>query len=111
MKDQQIKSLLPRDLVTWLQRVFQICNVSVSAKLSRIPTMHEAFLDLTLIECLTRVEAPVLFPSGWRITLETHFLGGFPMFRSWEIADIGFLLMLRRRGRLVRSKVALLQSK
>lgn len=111
MNDQQIKALLPRDVVTWLRRVFRVCNFLVSSKLSRIPTMHESFLDLTIIECLTRVEAPILFPSGWRVTLETHFLGGFPMFRSWEIADIGFLLMLRRGGRLLRSKVALLQSK
>src|ERR1051326_7290859 len=48
---------------------------------------------------------------GAQLLLETHFLGGFPMFRSWEIADIGFLVMFRRAGRLYRSKVALLQSK
>lgn len=111
MKKMPIKSLLPRDVVTWLRRVFRSCNFLASSKLSRIPTLHQAFLDLSIIECLTRVEAPIVFPSGWRITLETHFLGGFPMFRSWEIADIGFLLMLRRGGRLLRSKVALLQSK
>jgi hypothetical protein len=102
---------LSTEVKNWFRGVFRTCNATVAAKLAHIPTLHEAFLDLTMIERLTQVEAPVLLSSGWRVMLETHFLGGFPMFRSWEIADIGFLVMLRQRGRLVRSKVALLQSK
>jgi len=102
---------LSTEVKNWFRGVFRTCNATVAAKIAHIPTLHEAFLDLTMIERLSRVEAPVQLSSGWRVLLETHFLGGFPMFRSWEIADIGFLVMLRQGGRLVRSKVALLQSK
>jgi hypothetical protein len=86
-------------------------NRSVASKISRIPTVHEPSLDLSLIEFISRLSVPIRFGSGAQLLLETHFLGGFPMFRSWEIADIGFLVMFRRAGRLYRSKVALLQSK
>ncbi|MFB9728695.1 hypothetical protein [Haloechinothrix salitolerans] len=62
--------------------------------------------------------APVRFPSGWTVEVSTHFLGGGRHFaewpdmpRRWEIADIGFLVLFRQGGKLIRSKVALLQSK
>lgn len=52
------------------------------------------------------------------VEVSTHYLGGgrhvgeWPDFpRRWEIAGIGFLVLFRQRGKLVRSKVALLQSK
>ena len=51
-------------------------------------------------------------PSDWVIKIDTHFLGGGRHWMGrWEIADIGILLMFRRRGNLLRTKVALLQSK
>jgi hypothetical protein len=55
--------------------------------------------------------------SGWTVNIATHFLGGgrhfavWPEQRRWEIADIGVLILFRRGGTLLRSKVALLQSK
>ncbi len=49
------------------------------------------------------------------VRFETHFLGGLRHWaydgRNWEIADIGVLVMFRENGRLVRTKIALLQSK
>jgi hypothetical protein len=42
---------------------------------------------------------------------DTHFLGGGRHFGSWEVADIGVLIQFRRAGKLIKSKVILLQSK
>lgn len=56
--------------------------------------------------------------TSWTVDLSTHYLGGgrhwaeWPDWpRRWEIADIGLLVLFRQAGKLVRSKVALLQSK
>lgn len=76
-----------------------------------MPTTHEASLDLTFIEHLSQFESPFRFPSRWAVQIETHFLGGARHFHQWEIADIGILVMFRRGGRIIRSKVGLLQSK
>jgi len=105
------RSSLPDDATAWLRTAFRGINRALTSKISLIPTVHEPSLDLSLIEFVSRLSVPIRFRSGAQLVLETHFLGGFPMFRSWEIADIGFLVMFRRAGRLYRSKVALLQSK
>ena len=66
---------------------------------------------MTFIEQLSNYSVPVRLNSGWTVRLETHYLGGGHHVGPWEIADIGFLVMFRRARQLVRSKVALLQSK
>jgi len=109
---------LPADVQTWLRNAFESCNEEVSAVLTRVPTNHETALDMTFIDHFAALATPVQFPSGWLVEISTHFLGGGRHFgdwpelpRRWEIADIGFLVLFRQRGRLIRSKVALLQSK
>ena len=60
---------------------------------------------------------PVTTSSGWTVNIATHFLvrgrhfAEWPGQRRWEIADIGVRILFRRGGTLLRSKVALLQSK
>jgi hypothetical protein len=85
---------------------------------SDVPTTHETALDMTFIQHFLAAAAPRLFPSGWTVDFHAHYLGGGRHWaewpggvRRWEIADIGFLVLFRRGGQLVRSKVALLQSK
>lgn len=80
--------------------------------------MHETPLDMTFIQHFLSASAPHGFQSGWTVEISTHYLGGgrhwadWPDWpRKWEIADIGFLVQFRQAGKLVRSKVALLQSK
>ena len=102
---------LPNDVLEYLARVFGQCNLAVSKKISKIPNIHESSLDMTLIEQLSNYSAPATLGSGWTVRIDTHYLGGGSHFGAWEIADIGFLVMFRRAGRLVRSKVALLQCK
>jgi len=43
--------------------------------------------------------------------MDIHYLGGMRHWGAWEIADIGVIVMLRRRGKVQRSKLGLLQSK
>lgn len=102
---------IPPDVSRWLNGVFYDCNSRVTEKLSNNPNLPEESLDLTWIEHLSRFSAPVTLESAWTAKIETHYLGGLRHFRRWEIADIGLLLFIRKGGRIVRSKVALLQSK
>ena len=103
---------LPSDVLEFLTKVFSQCNRAVTRKISKMPTTYETSLDHTFIDQLSNYAAPARFPSGWMVRIDTHYLGGGRHFlRSWEIADIGVLVTYRRAGKLVRSKVALLQCK
>jgi hypothetical protein len=102
---------LPDDVREWVREVFGACNHAVAAKMSRVPTAHETSLDLTFIERLSRFATPIRFESEWVVRLDAHYLGGGRHFGEWEVADVGLLVMFRRRGALIRTKVALLQSK
>ncbi len=102
---------LPQDVKDWIRYVFASCNHRTSRKMARIPTVHETSLDLTFIEHFSQFASPVRLPSAWTIRLDTHYLGGGRHFGQWEIADIGLLVLFRRGGQLIRSKIGLLQSK
>lgn len=66
---------------------------------------------MTLIEQLSRYAAPFHFPSDWLLRLDTHFLGGPRYWGTWEIADIGVIVIFRTKGVVKQTKIALLQSK
>ena len=102
---------IPNDVREWISDVFGECNKRVASKMTRIPTVHETSLDLSLIEHLSQVAVPVRLPSDWTIRLDTHYLGGDRHWGAWEVADIGVLFLIRRGGEVMRSKVAILQSK
>lgn len=76
-----------------------------------IPTCQEEWLDFTFIEQLSQFAVPIRFESEWVVRIDTHYLGGRRHFYSWEIADIGILVIFRKNGKIIRSKIALLQSK
>lgn len=102
---------IPTAVLAWIRNVFADCNARVSEKLSNNPNQPEESLDLTWIEHLSQYSSPVTVSTSWLVKIETHYLGGLHHFSRWEIADLGMLLFIRRGRRLVRSKVALLQSK
>lgn len=102
---------IPPEVIDWIRDVFAAVNLRVSAKLSAFPTTHETSLDMTFIEEVSQHSAPVSFSSGWLVRLETHFLGGGRYWGRWEVADIGVLVVFRRSGIVVQTKIALLQSK
>ena len=66
---------------------------------------------MSLIEEVSQHSAPVSFSSGWLVRLETHFLGGGSYWGRWEVADLGILIVFRRAGLVVQTKIALMQSK
>jgi hypothetical protein len=66
---------------------------------------------MTVIEQLSQFTAPFKFPSQWIVRLETHYLGGGRYWGRWEIADLGLLIIFRKQGKILATKVALLQSK
>src|SRR5262249_31716250 len=86
-------------------------NSSAASKLTTVPNSHEPWIDFAIIESLQRVSVPFKFVSDWTVSIDTHWLGSAPLWHKWEIADIGFLVMFRTAKKLIRSKVAILQSK
>jgi hypothetical protein len=66
---------------------------------------------MTFIEHFSQLASPKIFTSNWIVRIDTHYLGGLRHFNRWEIADIGLLLFFRRGGKVLKSKVCLLQSK
>lgn len=109
---------IPSDVREWLQAVFAGCNQRVATTMTQVPTIHEVPLDMTFIQHFLGVGAPHRFSSGWTVEISTHYLGGGRHYgewgdwpREWEIADIGLLVVYRQGGKVLRSKVALLQSK
>ncbi len=103
--------MFPPDVTTWLTNVFSACNRRLSSKLSNNPNVPEESLDMTWIEHVSQYSAPVVLSSSWTVKLEAHYLGALRHFGGWEVADVGMLLFVKRAGKIVRSKVALLQSK
>jgi len=101
---------VPREAVAWIRKVFASVNKDVSGLLSLNPNHHEPELDMALISGLNHAP-PVAHPAGWTVYIQTHFLGGRRHFYNWEVADIGFLVIFRDRGKILRIKVGLLQSK
>lgn len=102
---------LPSEVIEYVRGIFSNCNTRVSSKLSRMPTTHETSLDLSFIEAISQFATPQRLSSDWVVRLDTHYLGGGRHFGEWEIADIGFIIVFRKKGTVPLRKVALLQSK
>lgn len=101
---------IPEPALDWVRGVFAFVNQQVTKTLSLIPTHHEPELDMQVIAALNQTPA-ITDVSGWTIYIQTHFLGGRRHFYNWEVADIGLLVIFRDRGKVLRIKVGLLQSK
>lgn len=102
---------LPNEVTDWLRNVFSTCNRRITDKLCNNPNAPEESFDLTWIEQLSEYAAPVQINDSWVVRVDAHYLGGLRHFLQWEIADIGLLLFIRRKGSLTTRKVAVLQSK
>jgi hypothetical protein len=98
-------------VIEYVRQVFTSANDRVSRKMSDHPSMHEESLDHTLIDELTDAPAAFFAAEGAAVRIESHWLGGRRMYGRWEIADIALMILLRRSGRLVQRKIALLQTK
>ena len=102
---------VPDDVVQYVRRTFASCNTLLATDLSTFPAIHEESLDMNFISQFARHQAPVRLQSEWVVRIDAHFIGGGRHFGTWEVADIGFMMIFRKGGRTVRSKICLLQSK
>ena len=102
---------VPNDVTEHVRRLFANCNNEVATEFATFPAMREESLDTLLISQFAKSQAPTRLPSGWIVRIDTHFIGGGRHYGSWEVADIAVLMTFRRAGTIVRSKIALLQSK
>jgi hypothetical protein len=102
---------IPPGVIDWVRDVFIAVNTRSASTLSRIPNIFETTLDQNLVSHLSEYSAPFKFPSDWIVTIDTHFLGGGRYWGRWEIADIGIIVVFRRKGVVLGTKLALMQSK
>lgn len=102
---------LPAEVLAYVRGVFAECKKRAASKMSRMPTTHETFLDLSIIDCISELGAPQRVDTGWVVRLDAHYLGGGRHFGQWEIGDIGVIVVVRESGKVRLRKVAILQSK
>lgn len=102
---------VPQDVTEYIKKHFKQCNRDVSYDLSIFPAIHEEALDMNLIGYWSKMQAPVKLPSNWTVRVDAHFIGGGRHFGTWEVADIGLMIIFRKKGKVIRSKMAFIQSK
>lgn len=101
---------VPDDVMTYLRNRLTDCNYNVSYNLSAFPFTHEESLDHKLIgEFIGK--GPVKFGSGWTVRFDAHYIGGGRHYRTFEVADLGLMVIFRNKGKIIRSKLAFIQSK
>lgn len=102
---------VPPEAVETVRSIFLGANRAATRMLSEAPNTWETSLDMALIAALNQYSALIRPVRDCLLSIQTHFFGGRRLYERWEIADIGLLVMFRVRGELVRTKLALLQSK
>lgn len=102
---------LPDDVRSFLLDLFSQCNRRISHQLSTFPNAHEEALDLLFISHFAHMQGAIKFGSKWTLRIDAHYIGGGRHYRTWEVADVGLMVMFRQNGRIVRSKITFLQSK
>ncbi len=101
---------IPTDVKEFMENLVKDCNYNVSYNLSAFPFSHEESLDHKLIgEFIGK--GPRKFGSNWTVRFDAHYIGGGRHFRTFEVADLGLMVIFRKRGKIIRSKLAFLQSK
>jgi hypothetical protein len=106
-----MKIEFPPDVRAYVKGVFASCNDSLSADLALFPAIHEESLDMHFVAHFSKHQRPVILRSKWLVRIDAHFIGGGRHFGTWEVADIGLMMIFRKRGKVIRSKIVLLQSK
>jgi hypothetical protein len=101
----------PAAVSDYVRTIFAEANRRICQRIARVPSTAEDALDQALIDVLADYEAPSVVAPGWAVRIDVHFLGGRRHFYSWEIADIGVLILAKRKTQVEAKKVALLQSK
>jgi hypothetical protein len=103
--------ILPNEVQSFLLHLFSECNRRISFQLSTFPNAHEEALDLLFISHFAHMQGAIKFGSNWTLRIDAHYIGGGRHYRTWEVADIGLIVIFRKGGRITRSKLTFLQSK
>jgi hypothetical protein len=102
---------LPQPIKDWIREQFASCNTQIAYDLSKFPGIREESLDNNFISYFSKIPGPLKFESNWIVTIDAYFIGGGHHYGRWEVADIGLIIIFRRNGILLKSKLAFLQSK
>ncbi len=101
---------VPADVLDYVRNLVSQINDKVSSTLSTFPFTHEEALDQKLISKFIG-QGPRKLESGWSINFEAHYIGGGRHYRNFEVADLGLMVIFRKKGIIQRSKLVFLQSK
>jgi hypothetical protein len=102
---------IPAKVKEYIKSHFANCNTILSESLSMFPGIREESLDNNFITYFSKLGGPLKPDPNWTVRFEAHFIGGGRHFSTWEVADIGLMIIFRRNGKILRSKMAFLQSK
>jgi len=102
---------LPEEVIGFVRNHFSNCNDQLAHSLSLFPGIREESLDNNFIAYFSKIGGPVKVNPNWNVRFEAHFIGGGRHYHTWEVADIGLMVVFRKKGKIIRSKMAFLQSK
>jgi len=102
---------IPQEVIDYIRTIFADANDRVSRALTVQPATPEESLDTHLIGLLSTTPPMFFAQSKAGVVVESHWLGKRHMWRSWEVADIAFLITVRVAGMIAARKVTLLQMK
>ena len=102
---------IPLEIKEFLRKHFANCNQQLAHDLSLFPGIREESLDNNFISYFSRIPGPIKFDPNWTLRIDAHFIGGTSQFDTWEVADIGLMIIFRKNGKIIRSKMVFLQSK
>ena len=66
---------------------------------------------MNFVSYFSRHQHPIKLVSNWVVRIDAHFIGGGRHFSTWEVADIAIMIIFRKLGKVLRSKIVLIQSK
>jgi hypothetical protein len=102
---------LPQKVIDYIKNHFAGCNNQLSKSLSMFPGIREESLDNNFIAYFSNIGGPVKVDPNWTVRFEAHFIGGGRHYYTWEVADIGLMVIFRKNSKIIRSKMVFLQSK
>jgi hypothetical protein len=102
---------IPDAIFETIRTHFSDCNTKLAHSLSQFPGIREEALDAGFIAYFQTRPGPFQVMTNWTIRYEAHYIGGARHYGVWEVADIGLMVIFRRNGKIVRSKLAFIQSK
>ena len=97
---------IPQDVIDWFRHLFGCANRRLSETLLNVPSVRETTLDDDFIQAIIPHSAPTRLGSGAIVRIDVHNIGGLRRISRWEVGDVGVLVFVMRRGKIIGRKVA-----